>query len=64
LFTADLTRDVSRTVQCQQAGVSNCRAVKINYEYLATSVRPGELLGFIADSPLSMKVREKLARIS
>merc|ERR1712008_647722 len=57
LFIADLTRDVSRTVQCQQAGVSNCLAVKINYEYLATSVQPGDSLGFMSGSALSMKLR-------
>merc|ERR1712008_646450 len=43
--------------QCQQAGVSNCLAVKINYEYLATSVQPGDSLGFISGSALSMKLR-------
>ena len=48
---------MSRTVQWQQAGVSNCRAVKINYEYLATSVRPGDSLGFMAGTAVSMKVR-------
>merc|ERR1712008_120507 len=57
LFTADLTRDVSRTVQCRQAGVSNCLAVKINYEYLATSVQPGDFLDFMSGSALSMKLR-------
>merc|ERR1711892_491703 len=57
LFIADPTRDVSRTVQCQQAGVSNCLAVKINYEYLATSVQPGDSLGFMSGSALSMKLR-------
>ena len=43
-------------MQCQQAGVSNCLAVKINYEYLATSVQPGDSLGFMSGSALSMKL--------
>eukprot|EP00092_Neocalanus_flemingeri_P064838 GFUD01078744.1.p1 GENE.GFUD01078744.1~~GFUD01078744.1.p1 ORF type:complete len:326 (-),score=81.75 GFUD01078744.1:41-1018(-) len=57
LFEADLTRDVSSTVQCKQEGVKNCRAVTLNLEYLETTVKPGDSVNFISGTDLSMKLR-------
>jgi len=55
LFTSAL-RDVSQTVQCRQAGITNCQAVNINLEYLET-VKPGDSIRFIQGYQLSMKLR-------
>ena len=56
LFSSDLSRDVSQTVQCKQAGVTNCRAVTINLELLETAVTPGDEINFISGVDLSMQV--------
>jgi hypothetical protein len=55
LFSSDLSREVSQTAQCKQAGVTNCRAVTINLEQLET-VNPGDEINFISGFDLSMKV--------
>ena len=56
LFSSDLSREVSQTAQCKQAGVTNCRAVTINLELLETAVNPGDEINFISGADLSMKV--------
>lgn len=56
LFSSDLSREVSQTAQCKQAGVTNCRAVTINLEQLET-VNPGDEINFISGVDLSMKLR-------
>ena len=56
LFSSDLSRDVSQTAQCKQAGVTNCRAVTINLELLETAVNPRDEINFISGADLSMKV--------
>ena len=56
LFSVDPTREVGGTAQCRQEGVTNCRAVSINLEYLQDNISPGDSINFIPGVELSMKV--------
>jgi len=56
LLESDSTRDVSKTAQCRQAGVQNCRAVRINQELLQ-SLNPGDSINLIEGVDISMKLR-------
>jgi len=56
LLESDSTRDVSKTAQCRQAGVENCRAVRINQELLQ-SLNPGDSINLIQGVDISMKLR-------
>ena len=56
LFSVDPTREVGETAQCRQEGVTNCRAVSINLEYLQDNISPGDSINFIPGVELSMKV--------
>jgi len=57
LFSVDPTREVGETAQCRQEGVTNCRAVSINLEYLQDNISPGDSINFIPGVELSMKLR-------
>jgi len=54
LFTRVPGKDVSQTAQCRQAGVSNCVAVNMNYQYLDTV---GQSLSLIQGSGVTMNLR-------
>jgi len=64
LFTTDPTREVKDIKQCKQDGVSNCRAVKIDLEYLERNVQPGDSINLIEGSDLSLKLRRPPTRSS
>merc|ERR1712013_208018 len=57
LLQSDSSRDVSKTAQCRQSGVQNCRAVTVNMEYLEQSLNPGDSINLIQGLDLSLKLR-------
>merc|ERR1712198_83330 len=57
IFREDSNKDVSRTAQCNQDGVSHCRAVTINSDFLVNQLRIGEAVKFLPGINISMKLR-------
>jgi len=57
IFREDTNKDVSGTAQCNQDGVSNCRAVTINSDFLVNQLRIGEAVKFLPGINISMKLR-------
>ena len=58
IFREDINKDVSRTAQCNQGGVSKCRAVTVNSDFLVNQLRIGESVKFLPGINLSMKVSQ------
>ena len=56
MLQSDSSRDVSKTAQCRQSGVQNCRAVTVNMESLQQSLNPGDSINLIQGLDLSLKV--------
>merc|ERR1712179_638282 len=56
LLQSDSSRDVSKTPQCRQNGVQNCRAVTVNIEYLQQSLNPGDSINLIEGLDLSLQL--------
>lgn len=56
LLQSDSSRDVSKTPQCRQSGVQNCRAVTVNIEYLQQSLNTGDSINLIEGHDLSLKL--------
>merc|ERR1711915_808392 len=57
IFREDINKDVSQTAQCNQGGVSKCRAVTVNSDLLVNQLRIGESVKFLPGINLSMKLR-------
>merc|ERR1711920_666948 len=57
IFREDINKDVSRTAQCNQGGVSKCRAVTVNSDFLVNQLQIGEFVKFLPSINISMKLR-------